>query len=111
MKRVPWGWLFGVLIGLGGCASTPIGNRELLGFLADGTTTREEIFLHLAEPSASFEGGKILTYRLDEDDSGFVLLKKAGKGWTGKFSLVLVFDERGVLRRHALVRIKEEFQP
>lgn len=94
-----------------GCASAPIGNKQMLDFIQDGLTTREEIFLHLAEPAATFEGGRIVTYRLHEDESGYILLKNASKGWTGKYSLVLVIDERGVLRKHSLVRIKENFQP
>jgi len=93
-----------------GCASTPVGNKKLLSFLQDGVTTREEIYLRLAEPSATFEGGRILTYRLDEDGSGYVLSKRTGRGFTGKYSLVLAIDEQGVLRRHSLVRIKEEYQ-
>lgn len=93
-----------------GCASTPVGNKQLLSFLQDGVTTREEIYLRLAEPSATFEGGRILTYRLDEDGSGYVLSKRVGRGFTGKYSLVLAIDEKGVLRRHSLVRIKEEYQ-
>jgi len=111
MKRLRWVRLGMVMLCMCGCASTSIGSRQLLDFLNDGTTTREEIFLCLAEPSAAFEGGRILTYRLDEDESGFVLLKQSSKGWTGKFSLVLVLDDHGVLRRHALVRIREAFQP
>ncbi len=93
-----------------GCATTPVGNRQLLSFLQDGVTTQEEIYLQLAEPSATFEGGRILTYRLDEDSSGYVLSKRVGRGFTGKYSLVLAIDEKGVLRRHSLVRIKEEYQ-
>ena len=94
-----------------GCATAPIGNKELLAFLQDGATPREEIYLRLAEPNATFEGGRILTYRLDKDESGYLLLKNTSKGWTGKYSLVLVVDERGVLRRHSLIRVKEQFQP
>lgn len=93
-----------------GCASNPVGNKQLLSFLQDGVTTREEIYLRLAEPNATFEGGRILTYRLDEDGSGYVLQKRVGRGFTGKYSLVLAIDEQGILRRHSLVRIKEEYQ-
>jgi hypothetical protein len=105
------GWLSTLIfLTVVGCASTPIGNKQLLSFLQDGVTTREEIYLQLAEPSATFEGGRILTYRLDEDGSGYVLSKRVGRGFTAKYSLVLAIDEKGVLRRHSLVRIKEEYQ-
>ncbi|NJD24498.1 MAG: hypothetical protein FIB06_03730 [Betaproteobacteria bacterium] len=102
--------LAALLLAMTGCTTAPIGNKQLLGFLQDGVTTREEIYLRLAEPSATFEGGRILTYRLDEDGSGYVLSKRTGRGFTGKYSLVLAIDEKGILRRHSLVRIKEEFQ-
>jgi len=92
---------------LTGCATEPIGNKQLLDFLQDGKTSREEVILHLAEPSATFEGGRIVTYRLDEDTGGYTIQGAKGHGWSGKFSLVLSFDEHGVLRRHSLVRVKE----
>lgn len=104
-------WLLASLfLAILGCASNPVGNKQLLSFLQDGVTTREEIYLRLAEPNATFEGGRILTYRLDEDGSGYVLQKRVGRGFTGKYSLVLAIDEQDILRRHSLVRIKEEYQ-
>ena len=92
---------------LTGCATETIGNKQLLDFLQDGKTSREEVILHLAEPSATFDGGRIVTYRLDEDTGGYMIQGAKGQGWSGKFSLVLSFDEHGVLRRHSLVRVKE----
>ena len=91
---------------LAGCM-TPVGSPDLLAFLKDGSTTREDVYLHLAEPSSTFEGGSILTYLLDEDQAGYILMRRKEKAWNGKFSLVLAFDEHGVLRRHSLVRIRE----
>lgn len=101
----------GLLALLSACASTPIGKRDLLDFLQDGKTTKEEVFLHLAEPSAMFEGGRIFTYRLNEDEGGYTIKGSKEKGWSGKYSLVLSFDANGVLRRHALVRVQEAFTP
>ncbi len=92
---------------LAGCGTTPVGNPELLAFLKDGSTTREDVYLQLAEPSATFEGGRILTYLLDQDQRGYVLMRRREKAWNGRFSLVLAFDEQGVLRRHSLVRIRD----
>lgn len=92
---------------LGACSNAPIGKQDLLDFLQDGKTTREEVFLHLAEPSATFEGGRILTYRLDEDAGGYTIKGAKGQGWSAKYSLVLSFDEKGILRRHALIRVQE----
>ena len=100
------GGIFLIMV-LEGCATQPIGNKQLLDFLNDGKTTREEVLLHLAEPSATFEGGRIVTFRIDEDAGGYVIRGAKGHGWSEKFSLVLSFDEHGVLRRHSLVRVKE----
>ncbi len=102
-----------LLAALNACATMPIGKHDLLDFLQDGKTIREEVFLHLAEPSGIFEGGRILTYRLGEDDGGYTI--KGAKGapaqWSAKYSLVLSFDETGVLRKHALVRVQEVLIP
>jgi hypothetical protein len=98
---------------LSACATMPIGRHDLLDFLQDGKTSREEVFLHLAEPSGIFEGGRILTYRLGEDKGGYTI--KGAKGapaqWSAKYSLVLSFDETGVLRKHAVIRVQEVFTP
>ncbi|MDH5536038.1 MAG: hypothetical protein OEZ08_10780 [Betaproteobacteria bacterium] len=103
--------LVALVAALAGCASTPpIGKKDLLTFLHDGKTTREDVMLHLAEPSAIFEGGRIITYRLDEDEGGYTIAGARTQGWCCKYSLVLSFDEKGVLRRHSLVRVKELLQ-
>jgi hypothetical protein len=96
---------------LAGCSTTPIGKRDLLDFLQDGKTTREDVFLRLAEPSATFESGRILTYRMDEDEGGYTIKGAKGVKWSAKYSLVLSFDEKGILRRHALVRVQEVYTP
>lgn len=102
----------GLLALLSACASTPpIGKHDLLDFLQDGRTTKEEVFLRLAEPSATFEDGRIFTYRLNEDEGGYTIKGAKSKGWSGKYSLVLSFDEGGILRRHSLVRVQEAYTP
>jgi hypothetical protein len=98
-------WSLGIAL-LGACASTPVGQPDLLAFIEDGRTTREQAFLALGEPSATYEDGRILTFRLGQDKGGYFLVDKA-PGFTGvKHSLVMSFDEAGLLRRHALVAIK-----
>jgi hypothetical protein len=87
---------------------------DLLGFIQDGVTTREEVALKLGTPSAQFEGEKILMYQLR--------LKRSGKWhlvspqtikysdfreWKeGTYSLVLVFGSDGVLQKHSLVEAR-----
>jgi hypothetical protein len=87
---------------------------ELLGFIQDGITTREEVLLNLGIPSAQFEGEKILTYQLLVDQTGrwHLVTPQINPGtglreWREKTcSLVLVFGADGVLRKHSLVEAK-----
>ena len=52
-------------LALAGCATPPLkGRANLLDFLVDGQTTREQTLHALGEPSARFEAERILTYRL-----------------------------------------------
>jgi hypothetical protein len=99
---------------LAGCATAPVkGRADLLAFLVDGATTRETVLLQLGQPSGRFERERILTYRLGYDEktgNHWLVEREAGpSGWAAwdraRYSLVLVFDERGVLRKHARVEV------
>lgn len=84
---------------------------RVLAFLRDDETTREQVLLRLGVPTAQLEGDRILMYQLNTDARGRWYLSApewdAAEGmrtWrTGTSSLVLVFDDSGVLRRHSLV--------
>ena len=123
MKRLNVLLTLGSLMGfMAGCATAPApvsqGKPDLLDFLEDGKTTKEEVLLELGQPSGRFEGENILTYRLggEEKSQGYFLIRReypnrsALKGWSGwrvaKYSLVLVFDPQNILREHSLVQIK-----
>jgi hypothetical protein len=97
-----------------GCATAPLkGRADLLNFLADGKTTQEQVFTGLGQPSGRFEADKILTYRLGYEpmNHGYYPVERetTPSGWPTwvltKFSLVLVFDDAGVLRKHSLVPV------
>jgi hypothetical protein len=102
---------------LAGCATTQIkGRADLLDFLADGKTTKEEVLLKLGQPSGKFEGEKIFTYRLgfDTHSRGYYVVQRAPAmgpeptwaAWINtKYSLVLVFGEQNVLRKYSLVEV------
>jgi hypothetical protein len=84
-----------------------------LNYLQEGKTTREEALLHLGTPTADFEKGRILTYRIGQDGEGgiFVRPRQAGLGvpqnaLIAEFSLVLVFDDKGLLKKQKLVSVK-----
>lgn len=103
------GWLIAIatVIFLG-CSTAPSGRGDLLDFLKDGVSTREEIFLQLGEPCAMYEGSRIMTYRLSRDEQGWVL-RDTTKNWYGVFvNLVIVFDDQGVLKRHSLVQVRSQ---
>lgn len=103
---------------LAGCATTPPllnGSPDLLNFLSDGKTTRTETIITLGQPSGQFESEKILTYRLGfepRNRSYYVVERETtANGWptwtAARFSLVLVFDDAGILRKHSLVKVNQ----
>lgn len=97
---------------LAGCTTGPVipgASRDLLEFLRDGSTTREEIVLRLGQPSASFEGDRILTYRIGkhEKQGYYPIVPNQLMPWQYvRHSLVLVFDDAGVLEKHSLVAVQ-----
>lgn len=97
--------VFLVLFALAGCAANPRGEADLLGFLQDGATRREDVYLRLGEPNAHYESGRILAYRLAKDEGGLYLITAVD--WPPKsYSLILVFDPQGLLSRHSLVQVR-----
>jgi hypothetical protein len=95
---------------LGGCATMPSPvppeNNLLYNVVAIGTS-REAVLLKLGEPSASFEAGRILTYRIGEGGvNGYFLLDRQVSWTNTKYSLVLVFDEKGILTINSLVPVR-----
>ena len=105
--------------------------QTLLPYLEDGKTTKQEIIERLGQPSRQFQGGRILTYRLGQlrecgfwscDDKGLRAIE-TGVTWDKPrpsrldspwrmasygevYSLVLVFNEADVLRKHSLIQIR-----
>lgn len=100
--------LFGLCL-LAGCVTLPPipGDKDLITTVTAVGTSREAILLKLGEPSASFETGRILTYRIGEDEEqGYFLMDRQVR-WTNiKYSLVLVFDDQGRLTKHSLVKVR-----
>jgi len=97
-------------VALSACAgphvNRDIGRKDLLDFLSDGVTRREDVMLKLGEPSAQYEASRILTYRLGKDDTGYFPASGPRSDWSATpYSLVLVFDSAGVLARHSLVGV------
>ena len=109
MKRAVTGFLLAassLALLAGGCASTPTGRPDLLSFIEDGRTTREQTYLQLGEPSAIYEDGRILAFRLGQDDGGYFLVDKRPGFYGVSYSLILAFNESGLLKQHSVVAIK-----
>lgn len=108
-----------LLMLVAGCASPKVQTADplillksdLLSFIQDGVTTREEALLKLGIPSAQMEKEKILMYQLRADQEGKWHLvaplwnvTTGLRAWReGTCSLVLVFGGDGVLQKHSLV--------
>ena len=119
MSAVKWSIL--VVLGLASGCATPklvpvppedMMRTDLLAFIRDGVTTREEALVRLGTPSAQFEGQRILTYqiRMDESREAHVVWPRRSELYPaltqldpGIHSLVLVFEADGLLERHSLV--------
>lgn len=91
---------------LAGCATAPVGQKDLLDFLNDGVTHREDVQLKLGEPSALYENSRILAYRLRKDEGGFVIVWRRDNWYGVQYNLILVFDTAGILKRHSIVEVR-----
>jgi hypothetical protein len=82
-------------------------DKNLLNNVVATGTSREAVLLKLGEPSATFEAGRILTYRIGSDGDNSYFLMDCQVNWSNaKYSLVFVFDEKGLLTKHSLVPVR-----
>ncbi|MCF7863575.1 MAG: hypothetical protein K9L89_02155 [Kiritimatiellales bacterium] len=101
---------------LAGCSTTPrppIDGRAVdLGSIILGVTSRSEVIEQLGSPSASFEQGGVLTYQLayhPKFTKPYVVPRRPMWGWARvRYSLVLTFDDRGLLDECSFVEVKKE---
>jgi hypothetical protein len=98
--------LVGPLLGgvwLGGCASAVLGRSDLLDFLEAGGTTRHAVTQKLGPPDAMYEGGRIVTYWIEQDEGGYYRRRPFS---SAAYSLVLVFHSDDVLAKQSLVKVR-----
>jgi len=113
-----------LLLSAYGCAghTVKVADAEVetkwLGFLKDGSTTKQDVLLKLGLPAEHFEGERILVYRLSPagteglmNVSRYIrrsepLYGEYPAGEYSQFSLVLVFDDNHILRRHSLLKLR-----
>jgi hypothetical protein len=111
-RRFGLTWTTLLLLAFAGCMAAPVipgASPDLLKFLQDGASTREQIMLRLGQPSATYEQEKILTYRVGENKAqGYYLVTPNQlRQWEDvRYSLVLVFDAGGLLQKHSLVAVQ-----
>ena len=92
--------------------AVPMIEAEIADYTVNGITTREEVLLKFGTPSAHFENKRILTYQFRIDQNGQAVLfwprkseiHPAFTNWNKEvYSLVLVFDQNGILEKHQLI--------
>jgi len=114
MKRqLPCLGLAALLVAGCGAPLPPEGQPDLLDFLVDGRTRKQQVVDRLGPPSGTFDQGRSLTYRVgyESANKGYhIVTREAGEsGWPtwlqAKYSLVLVFDDSGRLRQHKLLEV------
>jgi hypothetical protein len=71
-----------------------------LAFLQVGQVTRSEVILRLGDPSNSYEGGRIVSYRLKESNGHHPV------GASDKFCLMLVYAKDDLVVRRSLLRLR-----
>jgi hypothetical protein len=104
-----------ILLLLLGCATPgpvrPVPDTGLLDFLEDGKTTKQMAFEKIGQPSGTYENGRILTYRIgSEEGKGYYIVDAGPSGQVSfkksKHSLVLIFNNNGILIKHSLVNVR-----
>ena len=85
------------------CAIQPIEHSSIADLLKDGITRHEEVQSRLGEPSAKYDGSRIVAYRLRKDGGSYAVVRQLSDA---HYSLILVFDGDGVLTRHSAVEIR-----
>jgi len=90
-----------------GCASTPVGNKDLVSFFSREPATRAQVRAQLGEPSASFENARVVAYRLGQNKSGYFVVPHAN-GWDGvRYDLLVEFDANDIVTRQKLIAVRE----
>jgi hypothetical protein len=80
-------------------------------FIRNNITSKQEVLNRLGDPNNSYEGGRIISYFVFEDER--IKLKGincenriSDKTSLAVYNLILVFGEKDVLKRHSLIRVR-----
>lgn len=75
---------------------------EQIATIQDGKTTKSEVFINFGNPSKSMDNEKVFFYTWTRGSKNSVLGIGAGSAYT--YSLVVVFDDKGIVKSHKLTR-------
>ena len=85
----------------------PKGRADLLDFLEDGRISRDAVYLKLGAPAREFDQGRIVSWYLARDESGYIVLAPAARlPFGARYELVVVFGADDVVQRHSVVEIR-----
>lgn len=92
-------------VAFAGCATRgPVDDEKLiqqLGFLQSGEPSRAEVERRLGPPAHFYEGGRVVTYVLEEHDGRLRAVTYSGRSG---YTLIIEYAADGKLVRRALVR-------
>jgi hypothetical protein len=92
-------------------STAPQGEAPRIAFIEIGRTSRSEALSRLGPPFATYQGDRVLTWRLTKSESGGLVStsQTASPGepqLIADYELVLVFGRSGYLDRNSLVALR-----
>ncbi len=95
------------MIMISGCAYKSIKHGEEItdeqvAKIVDGKTAKDEIFIEFGNPSKTMDNEKVFFYNWTRGSKSSFLGLGGGTAYT--HSLVIVFDEKGVVKSHKITR-------
>ena len=79
----------------------PSSAESALRTIEDGVTTRIQLETMLGPPAKTFEDGSVAVWNLDKDQQPGALAAVCVR-----FQLIALFNEREIVERHSLLRIR-----
>ena len=75
---------------------------EQIAQIVDGKATKSDIFMNFGNPTKSMDSEKVFFYTWTRGSKNSIL--GIGSGTAYSYSLVVVFDDKGVVKSHKLTR-------
>lgn len=99
--------LLSVLVSFTGCGykaikhGSEISEVEVEG-IVDGKTTKDDAYLKFGEPKKVLENGRVFIYNWVRGSKWHILGLGAGSAYG--YSLIITFDEKGIVKGHKITR-------